>query len=201
MHRRGAAVMPPSPSADDRLKTLKALIKERSFSDDREVTLASGRKSWLYFNMKPTMLEPEGAYLIAELILDALADVEVDVVGGMEIGGVPLVSTVAAASFVRGRPLKAFFIRKKMKEHGARKRVEGLAPGETLEGKKVVMLEDVTTTGGSILDAIGEVESAGGKVMSVVTIIDRQEGAEAALKARGFALHALLRADEFTDKK
>ena len=182
---------------------LKAIIRERSFSDDREFTLASGRKSWVYFNMKPAMLDPEGAYLLGELILDILANQDADYVGGMEIGGVPIVSFVAAASFRRSskRALRAFFVRKKAKDHGTQNRIEGLAPGETLSGMRVVMIEDVTTTGGSILDAISQVQTMGADIRDVITIVDRQEGAREALTEKGLSLTALFTADEFTEKK
>ncbi len=182
---------------------LKAIIRERSFSDDREMTLASGRRSWVYFNMKPTMLDPEGAFLLGELILDAVSDLHVDYVGGMEIGCVPIVSFVAAASFRRsGEPaLRAFFVRKKPKDHGTQSRIEGLAPGESLAGRRVVMVEDVTTTGGSILDAINQVQQAGADITGVLTIVDRREGAREALAEKGLTLTALFTADEFTEKK
>lgn len=182
---------------------LKEIIRERSFSDDREMTLASGRRSWVYFNMKPTMLDPEGAFLLGELILDAVSDSQVDYVGGMEIGSVPMVSFVAAASFRRSaeRALRAFFVRKKPKDHGTKSRIEGLAPGESLAGKRVLMVEDVTTTGGSILDAIHQVQETDAHIMGVLTIVDRQEGAREALEEKGLSLTALFTADEFTEKK
>lgn len=182
---------------------LKAIIRERSFSDDREMTLASGRRSWVYFNMKPTMLDPEGAFLLGELILDAVSDSQVDYVGGMEIGSVPMVSFVAAASFRRSaeQALRAFFVRKKPKDHGTKSRIEGLAPGESLAAKRVLMVEDVTTTGGSILDAIHQVQETDAHIMGVLTIVDRQEGAREALEEKGLSLTALFTADEFTEKK
>ena len=122
------------------------IVKARSFSTGGETKLVSGRSTNFYFNMKPSMLHPEGAHLMALLILEALRGARVDLIGGLEMGAVPLATAVAIASHAQGRPLPAFFVRKQAKEHGARKLVEGLAPGETLEGKRVVILEDVTTT-------------------------------------------------------
>src|SRR5438552_9057 len=84
----------------------------------REITLVSGRKSDFYFNLKPTMLDAEGALLLAELTLDALAPEELDYIGGLEMGAVPIASAVAALSALRGNPLHAFFVRKQPKEHG-----------------------------------------------------------------------------------
>ena len=114
-------------------RRLIAIVSARSFSTGGETRLVSGRSTSFYFDMKPSMLHPEGAQLMAQLILDALEGAKVDLVGGMEIGAVPLGAAVAVLSQVRGRPLQAFFVRKQAKEHGARKLVEGLAPGETLQ--------------------------------------------------------------------
>ena len=175
------------------------IIKERSFSNDREVTLASGKKSWLYFNMKPTMLHPEGAHLIGKLILDELAGDDVDCIGGLELGAVPIVSFVSALSFERTKsnPISAFIVRKKVKSHGTQQRIEGLAKGESLSGKRVAMIEDVTTTGGSVRDAIDVARAAGAEIVKVLTLVDRQEGAQEMLAADGIELVSLLTADEF----
>ena len=145
----------------------------------------SGRSTNFYFNMKPTMLDPEGAHLIATLILDALKGEDVDLVGGLEMGAVPLAAAVAVASQTKGRPLQAFFVRKQAKEHGARKLVEGLAPGESLQGKRVVILEDVTTTGGSSMKAIEAVRAEGAIVDARDHVVDRLEGAADTFKAAG----------------
>ncbi len=178
---------------------LCAIVRERSFSNDREITLASGRKSWLYFNMKPTMMDPEGAHLIAELIVDKLQGEQVDYVGGLEMGAVPIVSFVAPASFQRDaeHPVRAFFVRKAAKGHGTQQRIEGLTGDESLTGKRVVMVEDVTTTGGSVINAIQEVRALGAEVLKVVTILDRQEGAREALADIDVPLDPVLTADMF----
>jgi orotate phosphoribosyltransferase len=113
------------------------------------------------------------------------------------MGAVPLATAVAAASYTRCRPLPAFFVRKQAKEHGARKLVEGLAPGETLAGKRVVVLEDVTTTGGSATRAIEVIRSEGAIVERVITIIDRLEGAADNFEAAGIPFTAILTAADF----
>ncbi|WP_137388837.1 orotate phosphoribosyltransferase [Rhodoligotrophos defluvii] len=182
---------------DLRRSRLMAIIRERSFKDNVEVTLASGRKSNFYFNMKPTMLHPEGAGLLAELVLDALGPSRPDYVGGLEMGAVPIVSWTAAASFLRATPVKAFFVRKKAKEHGAKLLVEGLAPGESLEGKRVVVVEDVTTTGESALKAVEAVREAGGHVVQVLTLVDRQEGAQETMDRAGLPFASIFTAAEF----
>jgi orotate phosphoribosyltransferase len=173
------------------------IVRKRSFSNDREITLASGRKSMLYFNMKPTMMDPEGAAIIADMIVDKLASLGVDYVGGLEMGAVPIVSMVSPASFRRGTPIRAFFVRKQAKGHGTQALIEGLAPGDSLAGKHVVIVEDVTTTGGSALKAAVVTREAGATVDTILTLVDRQEGAAEALGGEGVKLVSLLTANDF----
>lgn len=175
---------------------LKDIISKRSFGRG-EITLASGRKSDFYFNLKPTMLDPEGAALLAELSLDALKDDQIDYIGGLEMGAVPIAGAIAQLSWLKGRPIAAFFVRKKPKEHGARLAVEGLAKGENLTGKRIVIVEDVTTTGGSAIKAVDAVKDAGGQVVLVFTMVDRDEGATEAFAAAGIPFRALYKAGEF----
>jgi orotate phosphoribosyltransferase len=175
---------------------LADIIRKRSFGRG-EITLASGRKSDFYFNLKPTMLDPEGAALLAELSLDALKDDAVDYIGGLEMGAVPIAGAIAQLSWLKGHPIAAFFVRKKPKEHGARHAVEGLAKGESLNGKRIVIVEDVTTTGGSAIKAVDAVKDAGGKVVLVFTMVDRDEGATETFSAAGIPFRALYKAGEF----
>ncbi|MBN9584806.1 MAG: orotate phosphoribosyltransferase [Afipia sp. 62-7] len=175
---------------------LADIIRKRSFGRG-EITLASGRKSDFYFNLKPTMLDPEGAALLAELSLDALKDDNVDYIGGLEMGAVPIAGAIAQLSWLKGRPIAAFFVRKKPKEHGARLAVEGLAKGEGLAGKRIVIVEDVTTTGGSAIKAVDAVKDAGGEVVLVFTMVDRDEGATEAFAEAGIPFRALYKAGEF----
>src|SRR5215813_10049549 len=160
---------------------LAEIIRKRSFGRG-EITLASGRKSDFYFNLKPTMLDPEGATLLAELTYEALKDDNLDFIGGLEMGAVPLAGAIAQLSWIKGHPIAAFFVRKKPKEHGARLAVEGLAKGESLQGKRIVIVEDVTTTGGSALKAVEAV---------------REEGATEAFAEAGLPFRSLYKAGEF----
>jgi orotate phosphoribosyltransferase len=175
---------------------LAEIIRKRSFGRG-EITLVSGRKSNFYFNMKPTMLDPEGAALIARLVLDTLGEEKIDYVGGLEMGAVPISGAIAALSALEGKPIAAFFVRKKPKEHGAKLAVEGLAPGETLHGKRTAVIEDVTTTGGSAMKALEAAKDAGAEIVLVLTIVDRQEGAAEAFAAAGLRFRALFTAGEF----
>lgn len=189
-----ARATPASP-AQARAR-LAAIIRTRSFGRG-EVTLASGRKSDFYFNLKPTMLDAEGAALLAELTLEALSKERIDYVGGLEMGAVPIAGAIAQLSFLKGTPMQAFFVRKKPKEHGARLSIEGLAPGESLKGKRVVIVEDVTTTGGSAIKAAEAVRETGAVIVMVFTMVDREEGAAETFARAGLAFRALFRAREF----
>lgn len=175
---------------------LADIIRARSFGRG-EITLASGRKSDFYFNLKPTMLDPEGAALLAELTYEALRDEQVDYIGGLEMGAVPLAGAIAQLSWLKNHPIAAFFVRKKPKEHGARLAIEGLAKGESLAGKRCVIVEDVTTTGGSAIKAVEAVRDAGAEIVLVLTMVDREEGATEAFAEAGLRFRSLYKAGEF----
>jgi orotate phosphoribosyltransferase len=189
----------PGKSADRsaRRARLIELIKTRSFQEGPEFKLASGKTSTFYFNMKPTMLDSEGSYLVASLILDQLQGVDADLIGGLEMGAVPIASSVAAVAFTEGRNLPAFFVRKQAKEHGTQSLVEGLAKGESMSGKKVVVVEDVTTTGGSALKAAEALKAAGAHIVRVITIVDRLDGAAEAFASAGLKFEPLLTLSDF----
>ncbi|ABQ39224.1 MULTISPECIES: orotate phosphoribosyltransferase [Bradyrhizobium] len=175
---------------------LLEIIRRRSFGRG-EVTLASGRKSDFYFNLKPTMMDPEGATLLAELTYEALKDEGFDYIGGLEMGAVPLAGAIAQISWIKGHPIAAFFVRKKPKEHGAKLAIEGLTRDETLAGKRIVVVEDVTTTGGSAMKAVETLREAGANVSLVFTMVDREEGAAETFAAAGLPFRALYKAREF----
>ena len=184
--------MPPH----DYRAELFELIRTRSFGRGK-IMLASGRESDFYFDLRPTTVHPAGATCVGELICDALEGMAVDFVGGLEMGAVPIATAVAIASHRRGGKLQAFFVRKKPKDHGAKKLVEGLPKGETLRGKNVVVVEDTTTTGGSSLQAVNVLREEGANIVLVLTIVDRLEGAKENFAAEGLELRALYTADEF----
>jgi orotate phosphoribosyltransferase len=178
-------------------RRLIEIVKARSLRTGAAIRLASGKTSTFYINLKPTMLDAEGAHLIASLILDELRGAGVDLVGGMEMGAVPLAACVVAASHTRGPRLRAFFVRKQAKDHGTRNLVEGLADGETLQGKRIAMLEDVTTTGGSTMRAIEALRVEGAVIVGVIAVVDRLEGAADTFKAAGIPFTAILTAADF----
>jgi orotate phosphoribosyltransferase len=184
--------MPPH----DYRAELFELIRTRSFGRGR-ILLASGRESDYYIDMRPTTVHPAGATCVGELIVDALDGLAVDFVGGLEMGAVPIATAAAIASHRRGRDIGAFFVRKKPKDHGEKKLVEGLPKGETLRGKNVVVVEDVTTTGGSALQAVAALREEGASIVLVLTIVDRLEGAKENFDAEKLTFRALYTADEF----
>ncbi|MEZ5925692.1 MAG: orotate phosphoribosyltransferase [Hyphomicrobiaceae bacterium] len=190
--------MPNRRDREAARRRLIEIVRSKSFRSGEVFKLASGKTSTLYFNMKPTLLDPEGAMLSASLILDLIADDRAVLVGGLELGAVPIAASVAAVSAVEGRPIAGFLIRKQAKEHGTQSLVEGLVKGETLAGRRVVIVEDVTTTGGSALKAAEVVRAEGGEVARVVSVLDRQEGAEETFAAKRLVFSSVLKAEEFT---
>lgn len=170
-------------------RALLDLILEVSF-ERREVTLASGRTSSFYLDLRQTLMRPRGVELAGRLVLDRLLEgPAVEAVGGMAVGAVPLVSAVlaAAAREPRCARLLGFFVRKEKKAHGLGRQIEGaFSPGQT-----VALVEDTTTTGGSTLDALSIVEAEGGKVARVLCLVDRGEGAAEAFAARGVRLEPI----------
>ncbi len=170
-------------------RELLELLLEVSFRRGK-VTLASGRESDFYLDLRQTLMRPRGIALAGELVLERLlAGPAVAAVGGMAVGAVPLVAGVLAAAAARdpGTPLLGFFVRKESKSHGLGRRIEGgFAPG-----RSVALVEDTTTTGSSTLQALEAVEAEGGKVARVLCIVDRGEGAREAFAERGLELEAL----------
>jgi orotate phosphoribosyltransferase len=172
------------------LAPLVDLIKVNSLKRG-EFTLASGVKSDYLIDLKTTMLHPHGAMMIANAILELTKPYEIDAFGGMAVGAVPLVAVTCALSALM-RPTPGFFVRKTTKGHGTNLLVDGcLKPGMIC-----VLIEDVTTTGGSVLQAAKAVRDFGAHVSRVITVVDRLEGAEDNLRQHGIALTALLTRDD-----
>jgi orotate phosphoribosyltransferase len=163
--------------------------------------LASGAESTFYFNMKPATFDAEGSSLISELVLEEARRDGAQLVGGLEMGAVPIVACFTQLSFMRRDPtVRGFFVRKIPKAHGTRKLIEGLPEDTSITGMRALIVDDVTTTGGSVLAAVEAAREAGASVRTVVTIVDRLEGAAVNLAKAGLKLIALTTAtDYFTD--
>uniref|UniRef100_A0A7C5ENE2 Orotate phosphoribosyltransferase n=1 Tax=Desulfobacca acetoxidans TaxID=60893 RepID=A0A7C5ENE2_9BACT len=158
------------------------LLRARSFqySPERPFKLASGRESPYYVDCRPVTHSAEGLALIGEIIFDLIKDLEVEAVGGLTMGADPLAHATALVSFQRGKPVNAFSVRKFSKEHG----MGGLVVGPVSPGDRVVVLEDVITTGGSVLKAVAAAREFGLKVLEVIVLVDREEGGREAVLAQ-----------------
>ncbi|MEM1062296.1 MAG: orotate phosphoribosyltransferase [Planctomycetota bacterium] len=176
----------------DTLDRLCDLVRERALKMG-DFTLASGKKSTYYLDGKQVTLHAGGLRLVAEAMLEATEDLAFDAIGGMVIGADPIVGGVLAVAAEQGRDLDGFLVRKEAKGHGTQKYVEGpLSPGA-----KVLIVEDVVTTGGSSLKAIDRVEDFGAEVVGVTAIVDRMQGGAEAFAARGIAFKPLLSITDF----
>jgi orotate phosphoribosyltransferase len=171
------------------LARLTTLLAARS-AKRGDFVLASGRRSDLYVDCRLTTMDPEGLSLIGPLGLDAIerAGWRASAVGGLTLGADPVSYAIAYASALAGRPVRAFTVRKEAKAHGTGKLIEG----PFVAGDRVVVIEDVITTGGSALKAIEAVRAHGGEVVGVLSVVDREEGGREAIAATGIAVQALV---------
>jgi orotate phosphoribosyltransferase len=174
---------------------LLSLLRERSFAR-RKVILASGRESDFFIDCKQTVLLAEGHALVGQLMYEALAPFgPAAAVAGVELGGCSLVSAVAMHSFHVGCPIDALYVRKAAKDHGSKRLIEG--SDHLAAGSSVIVLEDTATTGGSALKAVATLREGGFKVLGVLAICDRLEGAAEAMRDAGLAFHALYTRHDF----
>ena len=177
---------------------LKEIICELSY-EEREVTLASGRKSNFYFDGKQTTLHAQGGLLVGKAFWDEVKKFgdDIDGVGGLTLGADPIATATSIAAYLDGANVHAFIIRKEPKGHGTGQWLEGrknLPPGS-----KVVIVEDVTTTGGSSMKAVERAEEEGLVVAGIVTLVDRQEGAREAIEGAGQVLRTVFTKAELVD--
>ena len=157
-----------------------------------EFTLASGQKSNYYINGKLSTLDARGAYLVARTFLAMIADDVPDAIGGLTLGADPIVGSMLALAGLEDLKIKGFIVRKATKDHGTKSLVEGPLNG----GEKVVIIEDVVTTGGSAMKAIQAVEELGCKVARVLVVVDREQGGRENLKEKGYRLESIFTAKE-----
>ncbi|MGV3709395.1 MAG: orotate phosphoribosyltransferase [Gemmatimonas sp.] len=180
-------------------QTLVALLANRS-AKRGDFVLASGRRSNLYIDCRLTAMSPEGQLLIGRAGLAALAETgwSPDSVGGLTLGADPISYAIAHASALAveagkaEKMVRSFTVRKEPKQHGTGKVVEG--PFQS--GDRVVVIEDVITTGGSALKAVESIRAAGGEIVGVLALVDREEGGREAIEATGLKVHSLAKASE-----
>lgn len=173
---------------------LAGLLYEKSYMEG-DFTLSSGRKANYYFDCRQTSLNPEGAWLIGSILLRMLEGTGARAVAGMTLGADPLVTATSMAAYDKGIDLPALIVRKEPKGHGAGRCVEGLA--NIPQGAGVVMLEDVVSTGGSVLKACKRIEEAGLRILFILCILNRQEaGCAEAFAKSGYDLRAVYTREE-----
>ncbi len=141
------------------------------YSETPSFKLVHGGFSRFYFNCKLVTLDPEGQYLIGNLVYRSIRDLKVDAIGGLTLGADPIANAVAYTSWLEGHPVQSFVVRKKQKDHG----IATLIEGKVKAGDRVVVVDDVVTTGGSTLQAIAACKDAGLEVVRAVVLVDRQE--------------------------
>lgn len=174
------------------MPTLTELFRERALKFG-DFTLASGKKAKYYLDGKQITLHSEGLRLVSEGLLALMQDVDATAIGGMTIGADPIVGGMLAVAAGQGRELSGFLVRKEAKGHGTQKFIEGpVAPGQ-----KVVIVEDVVTTGGSSLLAAERAKEFGLEVVMVLAIIDRMEGGRQNFEKAGFVFKSLLTIEDF----
>lgn len=170
------------------------IIYRKSFKYSKEPSfkLVSGKMSRFYVNCKPTTLSPRGMFLVGHLLFDAIKDLAPDGIGGLTFGADPMAVATAFVSELKGKPINAFSIRKTQKDHGIIKWVEG----DMTPGQRVVIIDDVATTGGSTIKAIVRAGSEGLDVVKAVILVDRQEGGLENIRQHIHDVTAIITRDE-----
>ena len=176
------------------LKKKLLVLLEKEALKKGEFVLSSGKKSSYYLDGRVITLTPEGAFLVASIILELIKGRGVDAVGGPTLGADPIVGAVATLSHIKQIPLKTFIVRKSAKAHGAGRQIEGPA---LAKNSKVILVDDVATTGGSLVEAKQALEKEGIEVKSAIVIVDREEGAAENLAQAGLKLESLFTVKDF----
>ena len=176
----------------DLKQKLLVLLNKEAFKKGNFV-LSSGKASNYYLDGRIITLTPEGAYLVASIILELLRGETIDAIGGPTLGADPIVGAIAALSYIEKIPLKTFIVRKSAKEHGTQRQIEGPALSK---GSKVILVDDVATTGKSIIEAKKALEDLGIKADKAIVIVDRGEGAKENLAQAGLKLESIFEIEE-----
>lgn len=167
---------------DKTKKRLLQIIKEKAVFHS-PVRLSSGKKSSYYIDARRVTLSGEGVYLAAKVIFDLVKDENIDAIGGPTMGADPIVGAVVCLSYLNHLSIQGFIIRKEPKEHGLQRLIEG---PDLKKGSRVVIIDDVVTTGKSTLKAAKAVENSGCKVVKIIALVDRLEGGRQELEKNGF---------------
>jgi len=178
---------------EENLRQLRDIIRQKSLRIG-EFTLSSGKRSSYYLDCRMTTLDPRGALLIGRVLLNRIRTqkIEADAIGGLTIGADPIATAAAVVSALEGQPLQAFIVRKETKAHGTQRLIEGF---DGKPGSRVIVVDDVCTTGDSILNAADRAEEAGYEVVAAFCVVDREEGGTE-LIAKRYPFYALFTARE-----
>ena len=172
------------------------IAKAFRYSEEPVFKLVSGRMSNYYFNCKAVTLHPEGMYLIGNLIFDLVKTLNVRGIGGLTLGADPIASAVAYTSYLKERPIEAFVVRKTAKSHGTMQWIEG----NVGKGDRVVIVDDVITTGKSTIEAIERVREAELQILKVIALVDRQEGGRKAIEEMGYGVDSIVTREEVMER-
>lgn len=170
-------------SGNETRDELLKLVREKAVREGAH-TLSSGRKSNYYIDGKQITLDPQGILLVGKTILAMIHGTQANAVGGPTLGADPIAAAVALLSSQTGKPLKAFIVRKEEKKHGTQRKIEG---PQLEAGDRVVVVEDVITSGQSVMAAIQEIEKLKCRVVKVICLVDREEGADKLLQPYNFS--------------
>jgi orotate phosphoribosyltransferase len=179
---------------DSMKKRLVQLINDKAFQYSAEPTfkLVSGRMSNYYFNCKAVTLNPEGMCLVGNIIFDMIEKLNVKAIGGLTLGADPISYAVAYTSYLKDKPIAAFVVRKTAKAHGTMQWIEG----NVKKGDRVVIVDDVITTGRSTIEAINKAEDEGLEIAKIICLVDRQEGGRENIEEAGYKVDAVVLRDE-----
>ena len=183
----------------DYREKLKEMIKKRALkvADKPIFKLSSGKMSTYYMDLRTITLDPEGGYIIGNLIFEMIKDKNPDAIGGLTLGADPISYATSMISYINKQPIKPFVVRKEPKGHGTGKQIEGnVQPGE-----KVFIVEDVVTTAGSSLKAAKVAKDFGLEILGIIAIVDREEGGEENIKKEGFEFFPIFKISEFLKKQ
>lgn len=175
-------------------KRLLELILEKAFkySEEPIFKLVSGKMSNYYFNCKTVALHPEGMYLIGNLLFERIKNLDIKGIGGLTLGADPIAYAAAYTSHLKEKPVEAFVVRKTPKSHGTMQWIEG----NVKQGDRVVIVDDVITTGKSTIEAITRALEGGLEIVKVIVLIDRQEGGKETIENLGYKVDSIITRDE-----
>jgi len=171
-----------------KLQLLK-LLKKKAVKTGK-IKLSSGKISNFYVDGRLITLSPEGAWLIANIMLEMIRGKKIHAIGGLTLGADPITGAIACMAYIKKIPIKTFIVRKVKKEHGMQRQIEG---PQLRRGERAAIVDDVATTGSSLIEAKEALEGIGVKADLAIVIVDRQEGAIRNLKKSGIKLLSIFK--------